>query len=155
MRAQPFLRLVLGLTCVTSLAACTTAQSGAGSRYVVTAPRSQFYKYGPAQAFGADLVLPHGQKITMLETSFGFSKVMTDEGIAGYVASDEIEPAPPEPAAAKATPSPKPSRGMAGGKPRRSNVQSTPGSPLFDVGDVPPPPLPTNPEPQPSPGFRF
>ena len=121
---------------------------------MVTAPRSQFYKYGPAQAFGADMVLPHGQKVTMLETSFGYSKVMTAEGISGYVASDEIEPAPPEPPPPKATPTPKGKRGLSGGKPRRNEAEVTPGSPLFDMGDVPPPPLPENPAPRAAPKLR-
>jgi hypothetical protein len=156
MSAQRFLATMFVLACLASLAACTTGGGASvGSRYMVSAPRAQFYKYGPAQAFGADLVLNHGQKVTMLETSFGYSKVMTEEGISGYVASDELEPAPPEPAAPKGTPTPKGSRSMIGSKAHRSDVESTPGAPLFDIGDMPPPPLPDHSEPKPAPKLRY
>src|SRR4029078_8269389 len=55
---------------------CTTGSTPAvGSRYVVTGSNAQFYKYGPAQSFGPDLVIPRGRKVTMLQRAFGYSRV--------------------------------------------------------------------------------
>lgn len=135
-----------------ALSGCTTREAmHSGSRYVVTSERAQFYKYGPAQSFGPDFVLEKGRKVTMLERSFGYSRITTDQGITGYISSDEVAPAPPEP---QPTPSPE-ARGNASiGRPKRSSVRGTPGSPLFDVNDVPMP-LPGNPEPRSEPKFRY
>ena len=135
-----------------ALGGCTAGEkAAAGSRYVVTAPHAQFYKYGPAQSFGPDFVLEKGQKVTMLERSFGYSRITTDQGVTGYISSDEVTPAPPEP---QATPSPEVRGSVRSGRPKRSNVRGTPGLPLFDVNDVPMP-LPGNPEPRSEPKFRY
>ena len=123
------------------LAACATKSSiPAGTPCEVTATRAQFYKYGPAQAFGADETLPMGTRVTMVSRDFGYSRVMLASGITGYVSSDELKPLPPEP-----KPKEKPARVVTNRKlPRlfsapikRSNVESTPGDPLFDINDVP------------------
>ena len=121
---------------------------------MVSVPQAQFYKYGPAQSFGADFVLPKGERVTMVQRSFGYSRVTTDQGIAGYISSDEVVPAPPEPALVSSAPAQ--NRGEPKRAPKRSDVRSTPGAPLFDVNDVPMP-LPGNPEPpsSSSPDFRF
>ena len=105
------------------LAGCSRELAPPGSRFLVSAQSAQFYKYGPAQSFGADFVLPKGQRVIMLDRSFGFSRVMTEDGISGWIASEELTAAPPEPrrAAAKGG-----RRGIAGG-----------GSPrLFVLGDA-------------------
>jgi hypothetical protein len=119
--------------------------------------RAPFYKYGPAQSFGADFSLLQGQRVTMNERSFGYSRVTTAEGITGYVATDQLTLAPPEPMQLKpkinATLPPliaQPKRSS--GKPKRSNVAPVASDPLFDVNDVPTP-MPENPEP--APDFRF
>ena len=129
---------------------CSTEQTGAaGNRYVVTGSNAQFYKYGPAQSFGADLVLPKGRILTMVQRSFGYSRVTTDDGVTGYVATDDVTPAPPEPVAPA-----QPVAHMTSGKPKRSNVKGTPEEPLFDVNDVPMP-LPGDPEPRVEKRFRY
>ena len=71
---------------VVLLAGCSHELAPPGSRFLVSAHSAQFYKYGPAQSFGADFVLPKGQRLIMLDRSFGFSRVMTDDGITGWVA---------------------------------------------------------------------
>ena len=48
------------------------------NKFLVSVKSAQFYKYGPAQAFGADFTLAQGQKVTMLERQFGFSRVMLE-----------------------------------------------------------------------------
>jgi len=84
-----------------------------GSRFVVIAPTAEFYKNGPAQDVqlninqhtfandqaqfqtGPDFQLPKGASVTMLKREAGFSKVVTDNGVAGYVANEKLKPAPP------------------------------------------------------------
>ncbi len=130
-----------------ALSGCTTGGAAGSGRYVVTAPKSPFYKYGPAQAFGADFALNRGQHVTVTENSFGFSKVTTDDGIAGYMPSEDLIPAPPEPAPQlRAVPrtASRRNRGEetfpgAGRKSSPSVIE--PGLPLFDANDLP---LPSN-----------
>ena len=71
-------------------------------RYMITAMRTPFYRYGPAQATGADFVLMKGQNVTLMKRSFGYSQIMTADGQSGYVATEDIGPAPAP------TPRPKP-----------------------------------------------
>ena len=142
------------------LSGCSHELAPPGSRFQVTTPNAQFYKYGPAQSFGADFVLPKGQRVIMLERSFGFSRVMTDDGITGWIASEEIAPAPPEPkkpgaVAAKGRRSGGGGGGverMYSGPRKNSKVEAVPGDPLFDMSDLPPP-MPEEPV-QPKPKFR-
>lgn len=132
------------------------------NKFLVSVKSAQFYKYGPAQAFGADFTLAAGQKVTMLDRQFGFSRVMLEDGTSGYMATEELKPAPPDP------PPPKPVRksrtsGWSSGKPKRSNVLPVPTDPLFDINDVPLPlpdepasmPKPDSTNPNPEPRFRF
>lgn len=65
-------------------------------QYMVIGTHTAFYRYGPAQALGADFVLKKGQRITLLKRDFGFCQIQTTDGQRGYVASDEIIPAPPQ-----------------------------------------------------------
>ncbi len=144
--------MAFGLLC-----ACATKQGKAGSRYVITALKSPLYKYGPAQSFGPDTTLPQGTIVTMLESNWGYCRVMTESGLGGYIPSDDLKPAP----AAPATPKPV----LAGnarapqffpGRPKPNAFLPTPGGPLFDVNDVPLPvgPLDDPPAP-PKPKFRY
>jgi hypothetical protein len=111
--------------------------------YVVKSAKSEFYKYGPAQANGADLAIQRGTAVTMVRRDFGFSQIRLEDGTIGYVATDDLKAAPPPPA----TPRPR------GASQRRvasksSNVKPIPGDPLFDINDVPAV-LPSDPEPKP------
>jgi hypothetical protein len=135
----PILGLALGV-----FGACTVPQSKTTS-YLVSPATSEFYKYGPAQAFGADFALKRGDRVTMLRREFGFSQVRMEDGTTGYMATEDLKPAPTPPPLARSR----------GGSPRHvasrgSNVKPTPGDPLFDVTDIPLP-LPAQPEkPKPS-----
>jgi hypothetical protein len=157
----PFIarKLVPLLAALGLVGACATkpgTSGGPGARYIVTAQKSAFYKYGPAQSFGPDFQLEKGAIVTMLEKSWGFSRVMTDTGVGGFVSSDDLKPAPPAPATPKpvlADNSRKPQWSYS--KPKESNIRPTPGGPLFDVNDVPMP-LPDHYEPpSPKPKFRY
>jgi len=101
--------------CVLLFAAgCATDPVPMGSRFVVAAPFAEFYKHGPAQDVvnldvaqhrfdnyvieqqtGPDFQLPKGTVVTMLKREAGYSKVITDFGVAGYVPNDKLKPAPP------------------------------------------------------------
>ena len=146
-------RKCLGLLAVL-FAGCSHELAPPGSRFQVSTQSAQFFKYGPAQSFGADFVLPKGQRVIMLERSFGFSRVMTEDGIAGWIASEDISPAPPEPRRTATTgrrSSSGPERMYSGPK-KNSKVEAVPGDPLFDMSDLPPP-MPDDPV-LPKPKFR-
>lgn len=146
--------LALWLWCV---AGCSAPKGGSNAtNYIISSPKSEFYKYGPAQAFGPDLSLDRGQRVTMLQRQYGFSHVMLPDGTGGFVPTEDLSPAPPLPptpkpvlissANAGANTSSRPSR-------RQSNVQPS-SDPLFDINDVPSPPMPKEPDPGAKPSFR-
>jgi hypothetical protein len=144
-------RAALGLAAL--LAGCASSvEIPPGTKCRITSTTTGLYKYGPAQAFGPDQTLNPGTEVTMLQKGMGFSRVMMENGVTGYVASDMIEPLPPEPPQ-------KPSGRVVtnrkldplfSGPVRKSHVLPTPGDPLFDVNDVP---LPVQGEPE-KPEFR-
>ena len=116
-----------------ALGGCATKQVKVGSRYVVTAPKSAFFKYGPAQSFGPDTTLTKGTVVTMLESTWGFCHVMTEAGLSGYISSDDVKPAPAQ-AVAAAIPAPKPGGGAQLRRERRAPAhrsagRSAPGGP--------------------------
>jgi hypothetical protein len=98
-------------------AGCASEPVPMGSRFVVAAPFAEFYKNGPAQDVdfaqhtfsnylaeqytGPDFQLPKGAAVTMLKRESGYSRVVTDNGVAGYVANEKLRPAP---AVARAAP---------------------------------------------------
>lgn len=136
-----------------ALAGCASGpEVPPGSSCEITADRAPFYKYGPAQTFGADDMLARGTSVTLIQRSMGFSRVMLASGVTGYVSNDDISPvapsAPPKPGSVVTNRKLEPlfSAPSGSGKPKRSNVQPTPSDPLFDVNDVP---LPSKEEPKP------
>jgi hypothetical protein len=141
----------VGLLALLLFGGCALPQSPAPKtdQFQVSVPRAQFYKYGPSQSFGPDFVLVKGQRVTVTKRSFGFTRVVTQDGVTGYVASEELEPAPPDPVPA-ATPQQLARRG----KMRDGAVEPTADLPLFDVNDVPSA-LPDKGPPKPAPGFRY
>jgi len=94
--------IALALTAL--LMACATPKGPLPTtdHYWVTASRTPFYHYGPAQATGADFMLMKGQNVTLVKRSYGYSQITTADGQSGYVATDDIGPAPAP------TPTPKP-----------------------------------------------
>ncbi len=154
------LHLLPLLTALALFSACATKPVVAGTRYIITAPTTAFFKYGPAQSFGPDTTLARGTVVTMLESTWGFCHVMTENGLSGYVASDDLKPAPPSSQTA-ATPKPAVAANTPrqpqffSGRPKQNTIRPTPGGPLFDVSDAPLP-LPDNaPPPAPKPQFRY
>lgn len=112
---------------------------------MISAKSSEFYKYGPAQAFGPDSALPRGQRVTLLKREFGYSQIQLADGTTGYVPTEDLKAAPPPPMPARARGS-----GTTGARrvaKRSSNVQPVPEDPLFDINDIPLPMEPANPKP--------
>ena len=79
-----------------------------GNWYSVAANQTPFYRYGPQQASGPDQQLPHDSIMKVIRPSFGYVKVQLQDGENGYVASEDIAPAPATLVAEKLAPPPAP-----------------------------------------------
>ncbi|HEX8280812.1 MAG TPA: hypothetical protein VF551_05515 [Chthoniobacterales bacterium] len=67
-----------------------------GKLFAVSADQTSFYRYGPQQGNGPDESLPRDTLLTLIRPSFGYCKVQVLPGAKeGYVASEDIKPAPP------------------------------------------------------------
>ncbi|MEP6669242.1 MAG: hypothetical protein ABJF10_08825 [Chthoniobacter sp.] len=103
-------RLLVAGCALAVITGCATDPVPMGSRFVVSTPFAEFYKNGPAQdigfadhtasnfvteqSSGPDFQLPKGAAVTLLKRELGYSKVITDNGVAGYVANEKLQPAP-------------------------------------------------------------
>ena len=76
------------------------------SWYSVTANQTPFYRYGPQQGNGPDMQLPRDSIMKVIRPSFGYVKVQLQDGESGYVANEDIRPAPSTLVAEKLTPPP-------------------------------------------------
>jgi hypothetical protein len=81
---------------------------GTDSWYAVAANQTPFYRYGPQQGNGPDSQLPHDSIMKVIRPSFGYVKVKLQDGASGYVASEDIRPAPAALVAEKLSPPPEP-----------------------------------------------
>ena len=146
--------LITFLAALLILNACAT-KPVQPTAYIVSAPKAAFYKYGPAQSNGPDLLLLKGRKLTLMGRSYGFSEVMTEDGTSGYIANEDIKPAPQELALAPVSsqnPLPTPANGK---KPNRANAANpSQKSSGFDINDVPLPSADSTPSPN-NPKFRY
>lgn len=152
-------RLQLQVICLTTLlggafffAGCggTTSKflSGTiGGWYAVSAPQTPFYKYGPQQASGPDEQLPRDSLLKIIRPSFGYVKVQLQTGEDGYVASEDIKPAPAALVAEKLAPPPPPQIAAHSDTSEQFSLNST--DPRLIA---PPEPLP---QASPSPDFRY
>ena len=147
--------LITFLAALLILNACAT-KPVQPTAYIVSAPKAAFYKYGPAQSNGPDLQLLKGRKLTLMGRSYGFSEVMTEDGTSGYIANEDIKPAPKELALAPVSsqnlpPSPTP---MGKTPNRNNNANPSQKSSGFDINDVPLPSADSTPSPN-NPKFRY
>ena len=77
-----------------------------GKFFVVTSEAAPFFRHGPQPGRDPDLKLTKDTLVKLIRPSFGFSKVqLVASGEKGYVASEDIKPAPSKLIAA-ATPAP-------------------------------------------------
>ena len=117
-------QLVGGSAAICVLAAatgCTTASNAeiiaaakSGRLYAVNARSAPFYRYGPQQSNGPDERLPHDTLVALIQPSFGYCKVHLLTGDEGYVASEDLHPAPPALIAAATAPPPSADRRPSG-----------------------------------------
>lgn len=95
--------------CSSFKATTRNAQDNTGKLYAVTSDRTSFYRYGPQQGNGPDESLPRDTLMTLIRPSFGYCKVhLVATAKDGYVASEDIKPAPSTLIAALNTPTPSP-----------------------------------------------
>jgi hypothetical protein len=123
---------------------------------VVATDYAQFFKLGPQQAGGADFSLRSGERVMLQRKEFGYSRVQLENALVGYMANEDITPAPPEP-------KPKPSKRKSGSRSRGASEAATyeddyADMPIPDLNldilpeDIPLEPLPDLlPEPPPAP----
>ena len=64
------------------------------SWYSVAASQTPFYRHGPQQGNGPDMQLPRDSIMKVIRPSFGYVKVQLQDGENGYVANEDIRPAP-------------------------------------------------------------
>jgi hypothetical protein len=64
---------------------------------VVVSDYAQFFRLGPQQAGGADMTLRTGERVMLQRKEFGYSRVQLEDGQVGYMANEDLQPAPPEP----------------------------------------------------------
>ena len=74
----------------------TALHSATAARlFAVTVDSAAFFRHGPQQGRDPDLKLPKDTIVKIIRPSFGFTKIqLVASGLQGYVASEEIGPAP-------------------------------------------------------------
>ena len=156
MKLAPFLTLTLSASllagCATSKKADATATGNKKEDwYAVVAPQTPFYHYGPQQGSGPDSQLSKDSIMKVIRPSFGYVKVQLQDGQSGYVASEDIRPAPPQLVSEKLAPPPADPIVASHDTSSQDGEQFT-----LDSTDprlvAPPEPLP---EPSPIPDFRY
>ena len=138
----------IGLALLSSFGLTSCATKGAelkksGEKYfAVTTAKASFYRYGPQQGNGPDETLPRDTLMTLIRPSFGYCKVqLVGTSKQGYVASEDIKPAPPTLVAALTAPPPSPAR-------ENLNFRMTEPPPPETLPDPDLPPPTTEPSPQ-------
>jgi hypothetical protein len=64
---------------------------------VVVTDYAPFYRLGPQQAGGADRSLRTGERVMLQRKEFGYSRVQLEDDQLGYMANEDLQPAPVEP----------------------------------------------------------
>jgi hypothetical protein len=106
---------IVALLCATvalpiAIAGCAGSNSDQPSAmngekfYAVITDSAAFYRYGPQQGNGPDKQLQKDTLMTLIRRSFGYCKVKLATGEQGYVATEDIDVAPPALVAAVTTP---------------------------------------------------
>lgn len=143
---------MIALAVAAGIAGCATDPAPSGTRFIVSASSAALYKNGPAQdpsfaspqlasfrtladpGAGPDTRLPKGAYVTLLRREIGYSRVVTDQGLVGYVANDELQKAPTAVTKAFAVPLPAKQNSF----PRSSKPQpSRPPEDHLDLSDIP------------------
>ena len=103
--------------------------------FLVQSDYAPFYSLGPGQDRGPDASLKRGERVKMLRREFGFSYVEIMGGRKGYIANEEIAPAPPR----EAKPLPRPVRKAAQSGPARISDAFESHLPMPEIETLPEP----------------
>jgi len=91
--------MAAGLALVLSVTGCETVPLEPLPNFVgnmvVSTEYAQFFRLGPQQAGGADLSLRSGKLVMLQRKEFGYSRVQLEDGQVGYMANEDLQPAPP------------------------------------------------------------
>ena len=155
-----------------ALAGCETVPLEPSADFVpdmvVGTDYAQFFKLGPQQAGGADLSLRAGESLMLQRKEFGYSRVQLENGLVGYMANEDITPAPPPEKAKPGKRKTGKRTGSSSGSRSRPQPEDfddlpigdlnldilpedVPLEPLPDLLPEPPPPGPAAPAPAPAP----
>lgn len=137
MRFVVFLSLIGAATLSSNCARTTAPAGGTGTGndyYAVSSSSADFFVHGPQQANGADRQLARGTLMTVDKISFGYAQVHLTSGEEGYVARQDIKPAPPA-AVAKTRPTARP----AAVKYHEPKLPSPESSPAIEPSAIPAP----------------
>ena len=114
---------------------------------VIVTDYAQFFRLGPQQAGGADLSLRTGEFVMLQRKEFGYSRVQLEDGQVGYMANEDLQPAPPEPRRKRGLRSAAANDGARGDTPRRTKRSAhTYSDEVFDDIALPDPNLDIMPE---------
>lgn len=91
--------LPLLAVCLALVVGCAseTYAPDAAPEFQVRRGKTPVYRLGPQQAGPPDAWLAAGERVLLLRREFGFSFAQTPAGFSGYIANDDLEPAPPPP----------------------------------------------------------
>ncbi len=139
---------ILAVLGVALLASCASrggnpvAKENKGKIFAVSVEQTSFFRYGPQQGNGPDQTLPKDTLMTLIRPSFGYCKVHLMAGAEGFVASEDIRPAPPTLLAALNPPAPVPEA-------EHFDMQSSEPPPPESLPDPDLPPASAEPLPEP------
>lgn len=74
------------------MSGCNSMDAAANTGHYEVCVETPMFSYGPAQSFGPDFTLKQGQHVVLMRKNYGYSRVMTDDGQSGYVATEDIIP---------------------------------------------------------------
>lgn len=82
-------------------AGCETPVYDTSGRFeadsIVSTDQAPFYIYGPQQGGGPSRKLPLDEGVMVLRKGFGYSHVRLSDEEVGYMANEDLQPAPPTP----------------------------------------------------------
>lgn len=94
-------RIAVAFSLCLLAAGCETTPVQPSNKFVgdmeVVTDYASFFRLGPQQAGGADRSLRLKDRVMLLRKEFGYSRVQLEDDQVGYMANEDIKPAPPEP----------------------------------------------------------
>ena len=98
-KTRPSVLAAAVLALILSVTGCETLPLEPSPNFVgnmvVSTEYAQFFRLGPQQAGGADLSLRSGKLVMLQRKEFGYSRVQLEDGQVGYMANEDLQPAPP------------------------------------------------------------